>query len=254
MAIFERMLSRCNFLVNYFFTGGIVKMIDTILVVQGQELKSVKRGLSCSLSVPPKLLPLPIGLTSVSRHLHQWQKKEDFCSQQPSNILVMGLCGSLSSQYMPGDIVIYDECVLLDKSQLLRQKCNGVLTNKLQTNLPKKASLVRGLTSDHLIYKAEEKQLLGKNTGAAVVDMEGFAILNFCAKLSISVAMVRVISDDCHHDIPDLSSAITSSGNLRPLPLAIAMFRQPIAAWQLIRGASKGLQVLQQVTSCLFTD
>ncbi|NES06153.1 MAG: phosphorylase [Okeania sp. SIO2F4] len=229
-------------------------MIDTILVVQGQEFKSVKRGLSCSLSVPPKLLPLPIGVTSVSRYLHQCQEKHDFSSQQLSTVLVMGLCGSLSSQYQPGDVVIYDECVLFDDSQLLRQKCNEVLTSKLQTHLQEKASLVRGLTSDRFIYKAEEKQLLGKNTGAEVVDMEGFAILNFFAKLSISVAMVRVISDDCHYDLPDLSSAITSSGNLLPLPLAIAMFRQPIAALQLIRGSSKGLKVLQEVTSCLFSD
>ncbi|WP_293143397.1 hypothetical protein [Okeania sp. SIO3I5] len=121
----------------------------------------------------------------------------------------------------------------------------------MQTHLQKKASLVRGLTSDRLIYKAEEKQLLEKNTGAEVVDMEGFAILNFFAKLSVPVAMVRVISDDTRHDIPHLCSAITSSGNLQPLPLAIAMFRQPLAALQLIRGS---LKVLQEVTSCLFSD
>ncbi|OZH51377.1 hypothetical protein AFK68_31390 [Hydrocoleum sp. CS-953] len=229
-------------------------MIDTILVVQGPELKSVKRGLNCRLSLAPKLLPLPIGFTSATRYLHQWQKKQDFSSQQPSTVLVMGLCGSLSSQYQPGDVVIYDECVLFDESQLLRQKCNEVLTRKLQNHLQEKASLVRGLTSDRFIYKAEEKQLLGKNTGAEVVDMEGFAILNFFANLSVSVAMVRIISDDCYHDLPDLSSAITSSGNLQPLPLAIAMFRQPLAALQLIRGSRKGLKVLQEVTTCLLTD
>ncbi len=229
-------------------------MIDTILVIQGQEFKSVKRGLSCSLSVPPKLLPLPIGVTSVTHYLHQWQEKHDLSSPQPPTVLVMGLCGSLSPQYQPGDVVIYDECVLFDDSQLLRQKCNDIVTSKLQTHLQEKASLVRGLTSDRFIYNAEEKQRLGKNTGAEVVDMEGFAILNFFAKLSISVAMVRVISDDCHHDLPDLSSAITSSGNLRPLPLAIAMLRQPLAALQLIQGSRKGLKVLQEVTSCLFTD
>ncbi|MGD1803896.1 hypothetical protein ACP6PL_00415 [Dapis sp. BLCC M126] len=229
-------------------------MIDTILVVQGPEFKSVKRGLSCRLSVAPKLLPLPIGFTSVTRYLHQWQEKQDFCSQQPSRVLVMGLCGSLSSQYQPGDVVIYDECVLFDESQLLRQKCNDVLTSELQTHLQGKASLVRSLTSDRFIYKAEEKQLLGKNTGAQVVDMEGFAILNFFANLSVSVAMVRVVSDDSYYDLPDLSSAITSSGNLRSLPLAIAMFRQPLAGLQLIRGSRKGLKVLQELTNCLFSD
>ena len=91
-------------------------MINTILVVQGPELKSVKRGLSCRLSVTPKLLPIPIGLTSVTRHLHQWQEKHDFSSQQLSTVLVMGLCGSLSSQYRLGDVAIYNECILFDES------------------------------------------------------------------------------------------------------------------------------------------
>ncbi len=229
-------------------------MIDTILVIKGSEFKSVKRGLSSRLSAPPKLLPLPIGVTSVTRYLHQWQKRQDFSSQQPSTVLVMGLCGSLSSKYKLGDVVIYNECVFVDDSQLLREKCDEVLTRKLQTHLQEKASMVRGLTSNSFIHKAEEKQLLGKNTGAEVVDMEGFAILNFFAKLSIPVAMVRIISDDSHHDLPDISSAITSSGNVKPLPLAIAMFREPLAALQLIRGSRKGLKVLQEVTSYLFTD
>ncbi len=229
-------------------------MIDTILVVKGPELNSVKRGLSNQLSVLPQFLALPIGSKSVTRYLNQWQKKQDFYSQQPSKILLMGLCGSLSSRYQPGDIVIYDECVLFNDSQLLRQKCDRILTTKLQQCLQQKASRVRGLTSDRFIYKAEEKQLLGKNTGAEVVDMEGFAVLNFFAKLSISVGMVRVVSDDSYYDLPDITSALTSSGNLQPLPLAIAIFRQPLASLQLIRGSIKGLKVLQEVTTSLFTD
>ncbi|NET28843.1 phosphorylase [Okeania sp. SIO1I7] len=280
-------------------------MIDTILVVQGPELKSVKRGLTPELS-QPKLLSLPIGAASVTHYLNNWQKRQDFSSHQPSTILVMGLCGSLSGQYQPGDVVIYNECVEYieegrrkkeegrgkreegrgkeqgtrnkwmatqtptnckhhtdysvlnpkskDYSQLLRQKCDSVLTAKLQTHFKQKASLVTGLTSDRFIYKAQEKQLLGKNTGAEVVDMEGFAILSFFANLSVSVAMVRVVSDDCYHDLPNISSAVTSSGSLQPLALAIAMFRQPLPAFQLIRGSIQGLKVLQEVTSCLFTD
>ncbi|NEP89654.1 MAG: phosphorylase [Okeania sp. SIO2C2] len=267
-------------------------MIDTILVVQGPELKSVKRGLTPELS-QPKLLSLPIGAASVTRYLNNWQKRQDFSSHQPSTILVMGLCGSLSSQYQPGDVVIYNECVEYieegrrkkeegrrkkwmgtqtpinckhhvdgrvlnpkekDYSQLLRQKCDSVLTAKLQIHLKGKASLVTGLTSDRFIYKAAEKQLLGKNTDAEVVDMEGFAILNFFAHLPVSVAMVRVVSDDCYHDLPNISSALTLSGSLQPFALANTMFRQPLPAFQLIRGSIQGLKVLQEVTSCLFSD
>ncbi|MBV9388464.1 MAG: hypothetical protein JOZ78_18730 [Chroococcidiopsidaceae cyanobacterium CP_BM_ER_R8_30] len=64
--------------------------------------------------------------------------------------------------------------------------------------------------------------------------------------------MVRVVSDSCHHNIPDLTSAISPSGSLQPLPLALRLIRQPIAGTRLIRGALRGLQVLQQVTTYLF--
>ncbi|MGK7923290.1 MAG: hypothetical protein AB4080_25155 [Trichodesmium sp.] len=166
----------------------------------------------------------------------------------------MGLCGSLSSKYQPGDIVIYTDCVRDDGSQLLQQKCDPLLTTKLQQRLPQKVSLVRGLTSDRFIYQAQEKQLLGKKTGAEVLDMEGFAVLDFFANLSVSVAMVRVVSDDCYYDLPNINFALTSSGNLQPILLAIAMLKQPLASLQLIRGASKGLKVLQEVTTYLFND
>ncbi|MGB3509153.1 MAG: phosphorylase [Microcoleaceae cyanobacterium] len=226
-------------------------MLDLILVPQGPEFQAVKRGIGPKLSMSPKLLSLPVGPKSVTQYLEQWQQKQDFSTHKPSTLLVMGLCGSLSSKYQPGDVVIYSECVSFNGSELLEQKCNDVLTTTLQNCLQSKASLVRGLTSDRLIYKAQEKQRFQKDIGAEVVDMEGFAVLNFFAGKATSVAMVRVVSDDFYHDIPNLTSALTPSGNLQPLPLAIAMFREPVAAFKLIRGALKGLKVLEQVISVI---
>lgn len=235
-------------------------MIDKILVVQGAELNSVKRGLNSQLSIVPDFLALPIGSKCVTRYLNEWQKKQDFYSRRPSRVLLMGLCGSLSGKYQPGDIVIYSDCIRDDGYQLLQHKCDPILTTtlttKLQECLQQKASLVRGLTSARFISQAKEKQLLGKKTGAEVLDMESFAVLDFFANLSISVsvAMVRVVSDDCYYDLPDINFALTSSGNLQPILLAIAMLKQPLASLQLIRGASKGLKVLQQVTTYLFNQ
>ena len=229
-------------------------MLDLILVPQGPEFQAVKRGIGPKLSPTPKLLSLPIGPKSVTHYLEQWQQKQNFSQRKPSALLVMGLCGSLSSKYQPGDVIIYSKCFSLNDSELLQQHCDRVLTTKLQNCLKEKAFLVKGLTSDRLIYKAEEKQQLRKDTGAEVVDMEGFAILNFFAGCSTSVAMVRVISDDCNHDLPNLTFALTPSGNIQLVPLAIAMLREPVAAFRLIRGALKGLKVLEQVTNIIFTD
>jgi hypothetical protein len=57
--------------------------------------------------------------------------------------------------------------------------------------------------------------------------------------------MVRVISDDSHHNLPNLTSAISPDGSLLPLPLAMGMIRQPIAATR---------RVLQKVTTKLFAQ
>jgi nucleoside phosphorylase len=159
-----------------------------------------------------------------------------FLQQNPiaAPAIVMGLCGSLSDQYGVGSAVVYESCV--DTSGTLRL-CDRELAQRL--GLP----VVRAFTSDRVISSAAEKRDLAQTYQADVVDMEGMAVLS---ALSNPVAMVRVVSDDIEHDLPNLSSAIVD-GNLRPLPFAIAMLRQPIGAVQLVRGALTGLDRLRAI-------
>jgi nucleoside phosphorylase len=113
---------------------------------------------------------------------------------------------------------------------------------------------VKSLTSDRVIWSAAEKRYLSEQYGADVVDMEGFAVLEFLSQAGVAIAMLRVISDDCQHDIPDLNSSVSPDGALQPLSLATQMLRQPIAATRLIRGSLKGLKVLQEITTTLFSQ
>jgi nucleoside phosphorylase len=167
----------------------------------------------------------------------------------------MGLCGSLSPRYTIGDIVLYQDCVYESKEPTpLAQSCDRQLTTLLHQKLKERVPLVNSLTSDRLVYSASEKRRLGQIYNTEVVDMEGFAALEVLTQAGVAVAMVRVISDDSHHNIPNLTSAISPNGSLQPLSLAIGMLRQPIAATRLIRGALHGLQVLQKVTTVLFAE
>lgn len=111
--------------------------------------------------------------------------------------------------------------------------------------------LVTGLTLDRVLSSAAEKRELGAS-GADVVDMEGQAILEVLNSLDIPVTMLRVVSDDCHYDLPDLSQAVSPEGNLLPGRMAIAMAQKPIAALRLIRGSLHALKVLQAVVSELY--
>lgn len=231
-------------------------LIHAILVPQGPEYKAVSQGLS-RVSVPtPPVLPIPVGQAPLTRHLEKLQQAGQILNHPQPRVLLMGLCGSLTPRYDVGDIVIYQGCVYGGSNAATPKKrpCEPALTATLYHRLKERAILVKALTSDRLIYSAVEKRHLSQLYGADVVDMEGFAALEVLSQAGAAVAMIRVISDDCHHNLPDLSSALSPDGSLKSLPLAIGLMRQPIAAARLIRGALRGLQVLQEITTCLFAE
>ncbi len=222
--------------------------INTILVPQGAEYKAVCRGLSGVTGSIPTVVAIPVGMKPLLKYLHTSQGNGQFLAPK-SRVLIMGICGSLSDRYTVGDIVLYQDCVYQEK----RLECDRTFTAQLHSLLSEKASLVKSLTSDRVIWSAAEKRHLGETLRADVVDMEGFTALEFFNADGVAVAMLRVVSDDCQHNIPDLTPAINSDGSLNPFPLAMGMLRQPLAATRLIRGSLTALKVLEQVTNRLFS-
>ncbi len=224
----------------------IVSLLLTFFVPQGAEHRAVCQGLK-HLKNPPPVISLPIGVKPVTQFLTQWLRSPTFAAVRPSGIVVMGLCGSLTPLLGLGDRVLYQTC--LDESGTVWE-CDPTLTTQIQ-QLQENISLVRAFTSDRIITSAQEKQILGSRHQADVVDMEGSAILEVLALTGCPIAMLRVVSDDLDHDLPDLSAALSPEGSLRSWPLAIAMMRQPIAALNLIRGSLKGLQTLRTTAARL---
>lgn len=202
-------------------------MVSVILVPQGAEYRAVCQGANAAI----KVVAIPAG-----------QAVADFLDStlipEHSALLVMGLCGSLSSQIRIGKIALYQSCVNLAGEEKL---CDRSLTQRLQNHLG--VACVRGLVSDRVICSAEEKRSLGEKYQADVVDMEGWAIAK-----RFSVAMLRVVSDDVQFDLPDLSDAIVD-GKIQGMRMAKAMVKKPISASRLIRGSLSGLKRLRQVAA-----
>ncbi|BAY07006.1 5'-methylthioadenosine/S-adenosylhomocysteine nucleosidase family protein [Calothrix sp. NIES-2098] len=224
-----------------------------ILVPQGAEYKAVCRGLSRVASLNTTVIPIPVGVKALGAYLHKLQQDGRLLNQPQARVLVMGLCGSLSPSYPVGKIVLYENCVY----QGNMRECNSTFTAQLYSALNTQnlaPNLVKGLTSDRVVCSAAEKRQLAAMSGTDVVDMEGFAALEFFSVMGVSVAMLRVVSDDCQHDIPDITSAISPDGSLKPLPLALTLLRQPIAATRLIRGSLQALKTLEEVTALLFSS
>ncbi|MFM6489285.1 MAG: phosphorylase, partial [Dolichospermum sp.] len=223
-------------------------MPTLILVPQGAEHQAVCRGLNPISSSLPQVLTIPMGIAPVQQYLHNLT--ENLTHACEDSILMMGLCGSLSGKYQVGDIVLYQSCFY----QGHLQECHNYFTADIYARLGNHVSLVKGLTSDRIVCTSAEKHHLHQQYGTDVVDMEAYPFLEFFRQFpDKQVAILRVVSDDSHHDIPNIASAISENGSLRPFPLAWEFIRQPQSARRLITGSLQGLKVLTAVTQLLFT-
>ncbi len=219
-------------------------MIDAIVVPQGAEYKAVCRAIKKETDSSLAIVSIPMGFNATKVA----EKIADLQSLNVKRLVMMGLCGSLSEKYSVGDVVLYQSC--FDPHKGITLETDRELTTTIHHHLPS-AFLVTSYTSDRVINLASEKRQLYHTYTTDVVDMEGFSYLQLLQNHNIAVAILRVISDDPQHDIPDLSQAINKQGQLKILPLTVAMLKQPFAATQLIKGSLNGLNKLEKTVENL---
>ncbi|MDX2244903.1 MAG: phosphorylase [Leptolyngbyaceae cyanobacterium bins.302] len=226
--------------------------IQAILVPQGAEYRAVCGGLRRVLH-PPTVFPVPVGAIPLTRRLDRLRQAN--CLFRGQRILVMGLGGGLVPDLTIGAGVLYKSCIAsVASGSIQRLECDRELTYAIQKSLGDSLKTVNAVTSDRVIWRAREKQQLAQQFQAQIVDMEGFSALQLLTHLGATVATLRVVSDDSRHDIPNLAQAFDSNGALKPAALAAAMFKQPIAGIRLIRGSTKSLKILQNLTAELFKN
>ncbi len=211
--------------------------IDALLVPQGAEFQACQRGWWSSAGRDrPPLIAIPAGPQPVQAFLAQTPTLNP---QQ--TVVLLGLGGALQPGWAVGRIALYRDCWVGSQHYTL----SGELLTWLQTILG--AETVTGLGSDRLITQAQEKQALGKTYQAALVDMESGPVLRYFQR----AAVLRIVSDDCTQDLPDLTAAFDPQGRLRPLPLVWSLAREPRKAAPLIRGSLRALSVLTRVAARL---
>ena len=216
-----------------------------ILVPRGAEYQSVQRGLRRRSIVKPTVqsiagdttlsaIAIPAGQAvkpwlaeHLTEHLAEHLTDE---SPLPTQFLVLGLCGGLNDRTRMGTVVLYDRPTLAQSP--LAQRLN--------------VQSVRGITIDRVLCVAAEKRQLARESEADVVDMESQWIVDYVQSFERRVTVIRVVSDDVTGDLPDLSAAFDTNGDLRPGALALAFIRNPIAALRLIRGALIALRQLEE--------
>ena len=200
-----------------------------VLVPRGAEYQAVRRGLdrrqrvarTCADETPIRAIAIPAGPSVKTWLTEEFQVERSETTQ----FLVLGLCGGLSDRTRLGTVVLYDQPNLAQRLQV---------------------QSVQGITIDRVLCLASEKNQLARESKADVVDMESQWIVEYVRSLGGVVNVIRVVSDDAIGDLPDLSGAFDTSGDLRPLALAIAFIRNPIAALRLVRGALIALRQLEE--------
>src|SRR4028118_198943 len=118
--------------------------IHVILVPQGVEYQAICRGVSCITAPKPLVVPIPIGVEPLTKYLETWQQAGGLLNYPQPQVLLMGLCGSLSPKYAVGDMVIYQNCLYPSNSSKPElQFCDRELTTKLHHTLKERATLVQ---------------------------------------------------------------------------------------------------------------
>jgi hypothetical protein len=225
--------------------------IDMILVPQGAEFQAVQRGLRRSTTFHGVLHAIPMGPQAVQRYLAVHIVLTQ--STKPPRLLLMGLCGSLVPQLHVGDWVLYRSCVDgRPPIPVPPLNCDAELRAALQKQLGTSAKTVSAVMTDTIVCRATDKQILATQYGTEVVDMEGYALLETLQATGAQVGMLRTVSDDAQHDVPDLSAAMTTAGTLDPWAMTGCMLRQPRSALRLIQGSLRGLKQLEALTVQLF--
>lgn len=224
--------------------------IDFVFVPQGAEYRSVCKGLQVAGVSSATVVPIPVGPQGVTQFLQLWLQQSHWGT--PPNALLMGLGGSLTDQLSVGDVVLCQTCVDGTGTLDVPMSCDSQILLSLSQRFSGTVMPVTGVSCDRIIHTTIEKQRLAHLYQADMVDMEGFALLSGLQSAQIPTGIVRVISDDVHHDLPDLNTALSPQGTLQTLPLAIGMLRQPLPALRLIRGSLKGLKQLEKAAAQIF--
>jgi len=126
---------------------------------------------------------------------------------KPTLIVFGGFGGALSADLKVGDIVLGESVASL--------KRNESQTLQSDFSLPeiefKKGSL---LTESWFINEPDQKKRLLDSTGALVVDMETWGVVEAARQSGTPVASVRAVSDEADERLPDMAAIYSESGEL----------------------------------------
>ncbi|TAM79574.1 MAG: hypothetical protein EPN47_17375 [Acidobacteria bacterium] len=165
--------------------------------------------------------------------------------RRPDAILIIGLCGGLTSSLSENKIVAYTDCLSTEPDKPLLQ-CSATVTNKVIEFLQShgiSCERVVGITSPRIAVTKDDKVALAKR-GANAVDMESYEIIAVAGQAGIPAVALRVVSDTPDTNMPDFNRALNRDGMLdgrKALRVALA---SPIRTARLLSANKRAMSHL----------
>ena len=100
-----------------------------------------------------------------------------------------------------------------------------------------------GITSPRIATNRQERLALAES-GAAVVDMESYSILETAATAGVPVAVLRVVADSLDRVLPNLNRALDDAGGLDGRKALRVALGSPVRTAKLLAGNKRAMQSL----------
>jgi adenosylhomocysteine nucleosidase len=149
----------------------------------------------------------------------------------PRWVVSAGLAGGLDPDLKRRDVVLADSVRLLD-GEAIALAALPELDQWADAEGIRRGAL---LTVDHVVRHADKKQSLGRQTGAAAVDMESYAVAEVCRRQGVPILAVRAIVDAAGDELPgDVERLLDQPTAAAKLGAALgSIWRRPAAALDL---------------------
>jgi nucleoside phosphorylase len=167
--------------------------------------------------------------------------------RKPDAVVVIGLCGGLSSSLPEERIVLYTDCLTTDATAM-PLRCSTALVNSIGSILDSSGisyDRVVGIMSSRIATTRAERLTLAES-GAAVVDMESYAILTAAATARIPSAVIRVVADSIERTLPDLNRALNENGGIDGKKALRVALLSPLRTAKLLAANKRAMQRLSE--------
>jgi nucleoside phosphorylase len=163
----------------------------------------------------------------------------------PDAVLVIGLCGGLTMSLPEGRVVAYTACRSTEPAKPMLS-CSTNAVDQVVTLLAASGiscDRALGITSPRIAINRQERLALAES-GAAVVDMESYSILDTAATAGVPVAVLRVVADSLDRVLPDLNRALDDTGGLDGRKALRVALGSPVRTARLLAANKRAMQHL----------